>query len=209
MKSVCNRFDTLGLYGSFHSCGGGHSGSGEERELFGCESGPGTPVTIQNIQIPEGLPLEGPFRILVIGTTQEVREETVRLLQIDGGPGWEPDAVGDVLVARTRLRLESWDLVLLRLDAGTLDFQEIFRTIRTARQWPTPSVVAVLNPDPVLLAEIKALGVRQALITPLIPESLIRAVRLGIQEKASSPHPPGWEAEKYDGGEIEGDDPLI
>ncbi len=150
-------------------------------------AGDDTPVALQNIRIPDGVPAEGPYKILVIGSTAEIREETVRILLAQGGPGWEPDATGeDGPSMRKRVSLEAWDLVLLRLDAGPLDFRDLFRSLRAAQHWPPPPVVAVMHPDPSLQGELKALGAVQTLITPLTEEVLVRALSHALSQDLSS-----------------------
>lgn len=191
------RFRSRNGSGANHAGGGSFSDPLEPRDAskksdaFQGHAGDDTPVALQNIRIPDGVPAEGPYKILVIGSTQEIREETVRILLTQGGPGWEPDATGeDSPSVRKRVSLEAWDLVLLRMDAGSLDFRDLFRSLRAARHWPPPPVVAVMHPDPVLQAELKALGAVQTLITPLTPEALVRALSHGLAASAG-PDPEG------------------
>ena len=178
----------------------------EKQHAPGCP--PEAPVAVEQVNVPTSVPFEGPVRILVVGASPEIREQTVRCLQTHGGPGWEPDAVGETGSARTRLMLETWDVVLLRLDAGPLDYRDIFRSIRAARKWPPPSVVAVLETDPAVQAELRGLGVSRMLLTPFSVEQLVGAVRHGLAD-GSRDHMPWWDTDQRQDDQHSSDDPLV
>lgn len=179
-----------------------------EDEVFHGDDSSEIPLAVHRFDIPDGLPAEGPTRILVVGAEPEIREETVVVLQTDGGPGWEPDAVGEEASARTKLMLETWDLVLLRLDAGPLDYRHVFRSIRAARKWPVPRVVAVLPPDPAVQSELRGMGVTRILTTPVTTQEIIEAVHLGLtMDRPSSA--PWWDTDHGESGEHDGEDPRV
>ena len=166
-----------------------------------------TPLIVENLRIPDSLPLEGPARILVVGATEAVREETVALLRRDGDAGWDPDAVGEVGAARTKLVLETWDLVLLRLDAGPLDCQEIVRALRAAQRFPLPSVVAVVPLDEEVASALEALDPSAVLTAPVETERLVDAVRNGLRSGGPATRRPQWETESGEDASGGGDEP--
>jgi CheY-like chemotaxis protein len=180
---------------------------GDDEVLHGDDSTE-IPLAVHRFDIPDGLPAEGPTRILVVGAAPEIREETVVVLRTDGGPGWEPDAVGEEASARTKLMLETWDLVLLRLDAGPLDYRHVFRSIRAARKWPAPRVVAVLPPDLEVQSELRGMGATRVLTTPVTAQEIIEAVHLGLATDGPS-SAPWWDTDHGESGEHDLEDPRV
>ncbi|MBN2490987.1 MAG: hypothetical protein JXQ29_09070 [Planctomycetes bacterium] len=188
--------------------GGGQSHAGGPEGSAPIEdeaAGSWTPRILEDLRIPEGLPLEGPARILVVGACEAVRAETVDLLRRDGDPGWEADAVGEAGAARTKLMLEPWDLLLLRLDGGPLDYREVFRARRMSPRFPLLPVVVVITPDPELAADLGALTASAVLPAPVAPERLLDAIRaeLGSGGERTGPY---WETSS-DASGSRGDEP--
>ncbi len=173
-----------------------HSMSGDE------------PLAIQNFRIPDGMPCEGPIRILVVCADTHICEATVRSLAADGDAGWEPDAAHDVTTTRSRMLLESWDLIIIRLEGGALDFRQVMRTNHAASHWRQTPILATIPPHSPLFIDLRSLGACDVLSAPFTTSTLVKAVRKGLANAASTSSPgPWWDAPESDASDLE--DPLV